>query len=96
MAIKNENHFEVHTREEYKRIKAEENKTEVVAHPKEKRIRMRLIPIWLRTILLVVLVSISLVAGAAVGYGTIGGGKVVDVFKMSTWTHIQDLVVKRD
>lgn len=96
MAIKNENHLEVHTREEYKRIKAEENKAEMVAHPKKKRIRMRLIPIWLRTILLVVLVSISLVAGATVGYGTIGGGKVADVFKMSTWTHIQDLVVKGD
>jgi hypothetical protein len=59
-----------------------------------KRIRVRLIPIWLRLILLVVLVFISVVAGAIVGYGMLGGGKIAEVFQESTWTHIIDLVEK--
>ncbi|MED3623894.1 DNA-directed RNA polymerase subunit beta [Neobacillus thermocopriae] len=63
--------------------------------PKE-RIRIRLLPIWLRLVLLVVFTVISLMAGAAVGYGVIGDGKVTDVFKTSTWTHIIDLVNKDD
>ncbi len=59
-----------------------------------KRIRVRLIPIWLRLILLVVLVFISVMAGAIVGYGMLGGGKIAEVFQESTWTHIIDLVEK--
>lgn len=63
--------------------------------PKEK-IRIRLLPIWLRLVLLIVFTCISLMAGAAVGYGVIGDGKAADVFKTSTWTHIIDLVNKDD
>jgi cobalamin biosynthesis Mg chelatase CobN len=59
-----------------------------------QRIRIRLIPIWLRIILLAVLIVFSVVAGAAVGYGLIGGEEIADVFNGSTWTHIIDLVEK--
>lgn len=59
-----------------------------------KRIRIRLFPIWLRIVLLAVFVVVSVLAGAAVGYGVIGDGKPADVFKESTWTHIRDLVEK--
>ncbi|WP_413305373.1 DNA-directed RNA polymerase subunit beta [Bacillus sp. 1P10SD] len=69
-------------------------KVEAAPHV-HKRIRIRLIPIWLRLLLLVVFTFVSLMAGTAVGYGVLGGGKVADVFKGSTWTHIQDLVDKK-
>ena len=60
-----------------------------------KRIRIRLIPIWLRIVLLVVLTGAFMVAGAAVGYGVLGNGDPGNVLKQSTWTHILDLVEKK-
>lgn len=59
-----------------------------------KRVRIRLIPIWLRIVLLAALVVINVMAGAVVGYGMLGGGKIAEVFHESTWTHIIDLVEK--
>jgi hypothetical protein len=84
------------TREEYKKIKLEEQKKHEESKPslKVKQVKVRLIPIWLRLIILVVLILISTTAGALVGYGPLGGGKAADIFKESTWTHIIDLVDK--
>ena len=77
------------------RAKVDRTNEKVEAAPHTyKRIRIRLIPIWLRLVLLVVFTFVSLMAGATVGYGILGGGKVADVFKQSTWMHIQDLVDK--
>ncbi|HJV17347.1 MAG TPA: DNA-directed RNA polymerase subunit beta [Bacillales bacterium] len=59
-----------------------------------KRIKIRLVPIWLRIVILVCLIVISTTAGALVGYGPLGGGKATDVLKESTWTHIVELVEK--
>ena len=62
-------------------------------HPEKKeKVRIRLIPIWLRIILIIVLIFVSMTIGAAIGFGVLGDGKVIDVFKPSTWTHILDLV----
>jgi len=95
---------QVKTREEYKKIKDHERNS-VVERPEaaksqkaekaQKRIRIRLIPIWLRLVLLVVMVAVSAIAGAAVGYGVLGGGSPGDVLKESTWTHIVDLIEKK-
>ena len=60
-----------------------------------RRIRIRLIPIWLRIILLVVFTGVFMLAGAAIGYGVLGSGNPGDVLKGSTWTHIIDLVEKK-
>ncbi|MED4206836.1 DNA-directed RNA polymerase subunit beta [Neobacillus mesonae] len=94
------NQEQVNTREEYKKTKSQsvqkkdqKEKTEA-AEKVTKRIRIRLIPIWLRLILLVVFMVVGLIGGTVVGYGVLGGGKVADVFKQSTWTHILDLVDK--
>ncbi|WP_462410279.1 DNA-directed RNA polymerase subunit beta [Neobacillus sp. Marseille-QA0830] len=73
----------------------QENKTAKAAKQQKKRVRIRLLPIWLRLVLLMVFVVFSLVAGAVVGYSGLGGGKAADVFTGSTWTHIQDLVEKK-
>jgi DNA-directed RNA polymerase subunit beta len=103
MSVNHLNQQQVKSREDYKKIKSEEKKKVEVNKKKveverpitDNRIRIRLIPIWLRIVLLVVLILGCTVAGAAVGYGVIGDGKAADVFKESTWTHILDLVEKK-
>ncbi|MEH7494205.1 DNA-directed RNA polymerase subunit beta [Neobacillus niacini] len=102
------NHLnQVKTREEYKNAKGAEQEgtatqqTSKVAQKAQKaeavnkRIRIRLIPIWLRIVLLVIFTGLFMVAGAAVGYGVLGSGDPGDVLKGSTWTHIIDLVEKK-
>ncbi|MEH7273088.1 DNA-directed RNA polymerase subunit beta [Neobacillus vireti] len=104
------NHLnQVKTREEYKKIQDERNNSvegppaQKASKPKKaqkakvanKRIRIRLVPIWLRIVLLVVFTGVSMVAGAAIGYGVLGNGEPGDVLKQSTWTHIIDLVEKK-
>ncbi|WAA12152.1 DNA-directed RNA polymerase subunit beta [Fervidibacillus halotolerans] len=61
---------------------------------KPKKMRIRLIPIWLRIIIVLVLLIVFFFIGAMIGYGIIGDGKPLDVFKTSTWTHIFDIVNK--
>jgi hypothetical protein len=102
------NHLnQVKTREEYKKTKGDERKDPAAKKPstdaqkaqksevENKRIRIRLIPIWLRILLLVIFTGVFMAAGAAVGYGVLGGGDPGDVLKASTWTHIIDLVEKK-
>ena len=77
------------TREEYKQI----------ASPKPQTlqgsiIRLRLIPIWLRLVLLIMAIPISIVIGSLIGYSVIGDGKPAEVFQKETWLHIVDLVRK--
>lgn len=59
-----------------------------------KKIRIRLIPIWLRLILVAVAVVCATIIGSVVGYSVIGDGKPSEVFHKDTWIHIRDLVVK--
>ncbi|MBT2661550.1 DNA-directed RNA polymerase subunit beta [Bacillus sp. ISL-45] len=80
----NENNQEAITREEVKKNKK--------TREKKKRIRVRLIPIWLRIMIVVLLLAASVVLGAMFGYAVMGGGEAKDVFEKSTWSHIIDLV----
>lgn len=101
------NHLnQVKTREEYKKTKGDEQspatqKSSKVAQKAQtaeaanKRIRIRLIPIWLRIVLLIIFTGVFMIAGAAVGYGVLGSGDPGDVLKGSTWTHIIELVEKK-
>ncbi len=75
------------------------SKNQPQAEPKvteqvQPKIRIRLIPIWLRLILIAVLTVMALIAGSIVGYSLIGDGKAGEVFQPKTWIHIKDLVVK--
>ncbi|MBU8905921.1 DNA-directed RNA polymerase subunit beta [Desertibacillus haloalkaliphilus] len=54
--------------------------------------RVRLVPIWLRLIIVVVLVFISLIAGLLFGYGVIGDGSALDALKPETWIYILDMI----
>ena len=40
------------------------------------------------------LIVLMVIIGALIGYSVIGGGHPIDVFKISTWTHIVDIVNK--
>jgi hypothetical protein len=89
MSLNNNKQEAANTREKLKnerKSKAERRRN--------RRIRVRIIPIWLRIIIVAVLICISSIAGAAFGYGVIGGGDAKDIFNKSTWTHIKDLVEK--
>ncbi|MED3549386.1 DNA-directed RNA polymerase subunit beta [Cytobacillus praedii] len=89
MSINNNNQEAAKTREQFKK----ENNPQP-AKVRRRRIRVRILPIWLRIIIVAALIFLSLIAGAAVGYGVIGNGEAKDIFKKSTWTHIVDLIEK--
>ena len=86
----NSNQREAATREQVKKEKKKE------LREKPKRVRVRLIPIWLRIIIVIALFALSIVLGAAFGYGVMGGGEAKDIFEKSTWTHIVDLINKEE
>ena len=54
-------------------------------------VQIRLIPIWLRVILVVVLFAGVAILGLQLGYSYIGDGDIKDVLKKETWTHILDI-----
>lgn len=70
--------------------KKEKKKTEKIIKK-----QVRLIPIWLKFVIVIVLMIVFALIGAMVGYGVLGDGEVLDVFKPSTWTHIYDLIQKK-
>jgi len=45
-----------------------------------------------RALLIPALCIAALFVGLTIGYSTIGGGDAADVFKISTWKHLYDLV----
>lgn len=79
---------------EQKSLTRQQFKEEEQQTKQKKKIRVRLLPIWLRLLIVAGLIVIMVIIGAIVGYSAIGGGNFVDVFKKSTWTHIVDIVNK--
>ncbi|MFJ7648947.1 DNA-directed RNA polymerase subunit beta [Lysinibacillus sp. NPDC097279] len=55
-------------------------------------VQIRLIPIWLRVVLVLVLIIVAAILGTMVGYSVIGQGKAMDVFNLETWRHIFDIM----
>ncbi|MGM7703034.1 DNA-directed RNA polymerase subunit beta [Pseudalkalibacillus sp. Hm43] len=89
------------SREEYKANKKKQGSSPKDASKREEmkrdemtKLRERIVPIWLRLIIVLLLFALCLGAGLAVGYGVIGDGNWTDVFSKSTWQHIVDLVKK--
>ena len=62
---------------------------------KQQRLRRRLIPIWLRLLLVLCFIAMSALAGAMVGYGVLGDGNPFEALKPTTWQHIIDLIEKQ-
>ncbi|MCA1320238.1 DNA-directed RNA polymerase subunit beta [Bacillus tianshenii] len=96
----NEARQESLTREELRKAqkhKAKQEREEAATSeekPKRLKWRTRLIPIWLRLIIILGIMLVAAVAGAMFGYGVLGGGNPIDVLDKSTWQHIIDLVNK--
>ncbi|MBD3110208.1 DNA-directed RNA polymerase subunit beta [Bacillus sp. AGMB 02131] len=76
-------------REDHKQLQLQEPKEE----PRIK-IRIRLVPIWLRIIAVIAFVMLAFTIGSMIGYGVLGDGNPTDVLQKSTWTSITDLVNK--
>lgn len=67
-------------------LKAEDNEQA------PKRVRIRILPIWLRLIIVGVLLLLSVVFGLMFGYSVLGDGKAIDALKWDTWQHIIDIM----
>jgi hypothetical protein len=85
---------QVRTREELKKVRAQEKQTETM-RDRRKKIRVRLIPVWVKVAIVIFLTITSLLAGTVVGYGVIGNGKPSEALQKSTWTHIIDIINKK-
>lgn len=75
--------------------KTEKQSTEVTDETNANNIRwvqIRMIPIWLRVILVLLLLIGVAIIGLQIGYGYIGDGKPSDVLKKETWLHIVDII----
>ena len=59
---------------------------------KRRWVQIRLVPIWLRIILVLLLFIIVTAIGLVFGYSVIGEGESGDALKWSTWKHILDIV----
>ncbi|UCZ53000.1 DNA-directed RNA polymerase subunit beta [Bacillus shivajii] len=80
---------QVKTRKQLKKEKANEESNHKM---KKKRGRIRLIPLWIRVIVLLLLLAGSLVVGTMFGYGIVGEGEPSDIFERDTWYHIYDII----
>ncbi|MDE5414733.1 DNA-directed RNA polymerase subunit beta [Alkalihalobacterium chitinilyticum] len=75
------------TDEEEKDTREKRNKKK-----RKKRERIRLIPIWLRIVIVILLCGLSLVAGLMFGYGVVGNGTPTDILQRETWEHIVNII----
>lgn len=55
-------------------------------------VQIRLLPIWLRIIIVLVLLVVAVYVGLTVGYGYMGEGDPADAIKWSTWQHLIDIM----
>lgn len=90
----NNNNEAAQTREQRKKERKEKREKEATLSDRRKKIRIRLLPIWLRVIIVAVLIVASTALGAVVGYSVMGDGTAKEVFNKSTWMHIVDLINK--
>ena len=69
-------------------------RTQEQANEEQQRrfIRIRLVPIWLRIVLILLLFIIVTAIGIVFGYSVIGEGEAGDALKWSTWKHILDIM----
>ncbi len=55
-------------------------------------VQLRIIPIWLRVILVVILWIVMAGVGLTIGYSFIGDGQADDALKWGTWQHLLDIM----
>lgn len=52
----------------------------------------RIIPVWLKAVIMLILIVVVTVIGLMIGYGVIGNGEPLAVLKTETWQHIYQIV----
>ena len=57
----------------------------------KKHVR-RLIPVWAKLLIIVILSLFALIIGLMIGFSVIGDGSPLDVLKLELWEHIVDFV----
>ncbi|UOQ50269.1 DNA-directed RNA polymerase subunit beta [Gracilibacillus caseinilyticus] len=77
-----------------KRAEVKEKQKQEELQEKEKRYVRRLIPIWAKLLIFLVLSSFALLIGLIVGFSILGDGSPLDVLKWETWQHIIDFIQK--
>lgn len=75
-----------------KAINEQVSNTETEGEEKVKRVRLRLIPIWLRVLLVLCLLVVVSIIGLIFGYSGLGEGEASDALKRETWEHIIDII----
>ena len=78
-----------------KNVSSQSDKPNTQADRPQKKTRwvqIRLIPIWLRILLVLALLAVMAALGAMVGYGVLGDGSAGDALKWETWQHIIDIM----
>ncbi len=73
-------------------IEKDVQQTDEISPKKVRWVQIRMIPIWLRIILVILLLALVIFIGLRVGYGYIGDGNPSDVLKKETWLHIVDII----
>ncbi|MBB5174617.1 DNA-directed RNA polymerase subunit beta [Texcoconibacillus texcoconensis] len=58
----------------------------------KKKPRIRMVPIWLRIVIIVGLAFVGLIFGAMFGYGILGGENPIEALNPDTWRHIYDII----
>lgn len=79
-------------KKEWKFFKKKENADPQTEEKNVRWVQIRLIPIWLRVVLTVLLLVITGVVGLYIGYSVLGDGAPNELFKKETWTHITDII----
>ncbi|MCK0470062.1 DNA-directed RNA polymerase subunit beta [Halalkalibacter sp. APA_J-10(15)] len=60
---------------------------------RRKRLRLRMIPIWLRIFLSIVLIGGSFLVGLMVGFGIVGDGdNPAEILKPDLWYYLMDMI----
>lgn len=77
------------TRNKHRRRSTE---SEQAVPRKQFWVQIRLLPIWLRVVLVLLLLAGAAILGAIIGYGYMGDGVPADVLKKETWIHILDII----
>ncbi|MDX8047613.1 DNA-directed RNA polymerase subunit beta [Gracilibacillus sp. S3-1-1] len=59
---------------------------------KPKKYVRRLIPVWAKVLIVVVLSLFALMLGLIIGFSVLGDGDALDVLRLETWQHIWDFI----
>lgn len=74
------------------RKERKEEKKTIDETKKVSWVQMRILPIYVRVLLVILLLIVVTIIGLRIGYGYMGDGNPNDVLKKETWTHIIDII----